>query len=303
MTATAPPSPDARCRALAGRQRQLLTYRQALECGLTSSAMSRRVSGGHWRRVLPKVYWLGHGELSWETKALALVLWSGGVVSGEAAAALWGIGGFCRGVFVVTTSRVLRSPAPDVRIRRASLARRDLGTVEGIAVTSPARTLVDLAAEHSEEAVEIAMDDALTRGLVSASQLRWFVNVHAGKGPSGTKALRRLLARRESVAATESVLERKVERLIAGSRLPPPRRQHVVRDGRRFVARVDFAYPDARVALEVDGYRWHSGRAAWARDLERRNRLTELGWRVIHVTHADTSYPERVVDRLRGLLS
>ena len=52
-------------------------------------------------------------------------------------------------------------------------------------------------------------------------------------------------------------------------------------------ARLDFAYPGQRVAIEVDGARHHSGRAAWERDLRRRSRLTAMGWRIIHVTAAD----------------
>lgn len=130
------------------------------------------------------------------------------------------------------------------------------------------------------------------------------MTAHGGKGPAGTKALKQLIARRGSVAAMESALERKVWRLPTASRLPRPVRQYVLRDENAFVARIDFAYPEARVAIEVDGYRWHSGRRAWARDLARRNRLTELGWRVVHVTHKDvTENGEQVVRRLERLLS
>jgi very-short-patch-repair endonuclease len=50
---------------------------------------------------------------------------------------------------------------------------------------------------------------------------------------------------------------------------------------------VDFAYPDIRLAIEVDGYRWHAGRARWEHDLGRRNALTARGWSVIHVTSSD----------------
>jgi very-short-patch-repair endonuclease len=72
--------------------------------------------------------------------------------------------------------------------------------------------------------------------------------------------------------------------------------QHEVREGGRVLARVDFAYPDLRIAIEVDGYRWHSGRARWERDLGRRNDLTALGWRVVHVTSSDLAHrPDRIV--------
>ena len=57
------------------------------------------------------------------------------------------------------------------------------------------------------------------------------------------------------------------------------------------MAIVDFAYPDIKLAIEAEGYRWHSSRARWERDLERRNELTALGWRVIHVTWAEFDAP------------
>lgn len=76
-------------------------------------------------------------------------------------------------------------------------------------------------------------------------------------------------------------------RLLLKAKLPLPSSQYKIRGEGRFLARVDFAYPDARLAIEVDGYRWHSGRQRWQRDLARRNVLTTLGWRVIHMTSTD----------------
>ncbi|MCI0583809.1 MAG: endonuclease domain-containing protein [Chloroflexi bacterium] len=69
--------------------------------------------------------------------------------------------------------------------------------------------------------------------------------------------------------------------------MPPPARQHRVKDQGGLVAVVDFAYPDLKLAIEADGYRWHTGRIRWEHDLARRNRLTALGWRVLHVTWSD----------------
>jgi very-short-patch-repair endonuclease len=75
-----------------------------------------------------------------------------------------------------------------------------------------------------------------------------------------------------------------------------PERQFEVRSYGKLVARVDFAYPQARLAIEVDGYRWHSGRARWQRDLQRRNRLIALGWRVLHATSEDIDgHPEVLI--------
>ncbi|MDQ3953605.1 MAG: endonuclease domain-containing protein [Actinomycetota bacterium] len=117
--------------------------------------------------------------------------------------------------------------------------------------------------------------------------------------------MKRLLAERgDEPAPAESRLERKLWGLIVRSGLPRPVRQHRVCDGRGFVARVDLAYPEVLLAVEADGYRWHSGRRAWSRDLARRNRLTSLGWRVLHVTHYDvTESPDDVVEQIRLALA
>jgi very-short-patch-repair endonuclease len=82
--------------------------------------------------------------------------------------------------------------------------------------------------------------------------------------------------------------------------LPKPAIQHEIRDRGRLVAIVDFAYPDVRLAIEADGYRWHSGRARWRTDLQRRNAVTALGWRIVHVTWEDL---ERTPDELLRLIS
>lgn len=66
---------------------------------------------------------------------------------------------------------------------------------------------------------------------------------------------------------------------------------------------VDFAFPASCLAIEADGYRWHSGRVHWEHDRERRNRLTLAGWRVIHVTWSDLSRrPEAVIETVRRAL-
>lgn len=69
--------------------------------------------------------------------------------------------------------------------------------------------------------------------------------------------------------------------------------QYEVRQAGRVVARLDFAYPDVQLGIEVDGYRWPSGRRQWARDVSRQNELIDLGWRILHVTYEDVVDGER----------
>lgn len=67
---------------------------------------------------------------------------------------------------------------------------------------------------------------------------------------------------------------------------------------------VDFAYPEVKVAIEAEGYRWHSGRPRWEHDLARRNAITRLGRRVIHVTRNDlTTRPDEVVAEIGAALA
>lgn len=73
-------------------------------------------------------------------------------------------------------------------------------------------------------------------------------------------------------------------RILRQASVPLPIKQFEVLDGDEFLARPDFAYPEARLAIEADSYRFHSGRQAWEEDLARRSALVAAGWQVLHVT-------------------
>jgi len=127
----------------------------------------------------------------------------------------------------------------------------------------------------------------------------------ARPGRRGIKALRTVLAARHPDAAlTESVREHLLLEVLRRAGLPRPIPQFEVRgtDG-RLVARVDAAYPDIRLALEYDSYLFHGSRAKYTTDLGRRNRLTALGWRVVHISGTDLrSGPAQLVADVRSLL-
>ena len=83
--------------------------------------------------------------------------------------------------------------------------------------------------------------------------------------------------------------------------MPDPVAQFEVMDGRRLVARVDFAWPERKVALEYDGL-WHAEEAQFAKDRDRLNRLREAGWQVVFVTAADLRRPHRLLARVAAAL-
>lgn len=163
--------------------------------------------------------------------------------------------------------------------------------------------MCDLAAVVTPTEVEDALDDALRRGLVRIEQLLDRLNTDARRRRA-SGLLRALISDRAGPGpASESVLETRLMRLLRGSGLPLPTQQHAVRREGRVFARLDFAYPEMKVALETDGYRWHAGKRRWATDLERRNALTALGWRVLHLTWHDIERdPAGTVARIASLL-
>jgi hypothetical protein len=114
----------------------------------------------------------------------------------------------------------------------------DITTIDGIPVTKPARTLLDLATVVEEDVVERCLDDALRRRLVSLPFLeRWLADPRR-KRKRGAPVLRRLIAARATVGVTECPLETQVLRLLQNAGLPIPMLQYIVRDRDRFVARL-----------------------------------------------------------------
>ena len=173
----------------------------------------------------------------------------------------------------------------------------DITTIDGIPVTKPARTLLDLATVEPVEVIERCLDDALRRRLVSLPFLDRWLQQPVNKRHRGHRVLRRLVDARATTGVTESALEARVLKLIREAGLPLPMLQYVVEDGGRFVARIDFAYPEQKVAVEADGFRYHDGRQAFDDDRARGNVLESLGWRVLRVTskHLD-EYPDGVAE-------
>jgi len=254
--------------------------------------------------VLPAVYRMAGAPETWEQWLMAGCLWAGppAVVSHRAAATLWRLTELEDPRVEIITPRRLVHPL--VAVHRNALSKREVTQIGPIPVTDPSRTLLDLAATADPAMVERALDESLRRKLTTLPKLGRRMRSLAGPGRRGSRLLCRLLTERDPRAAPpESELEARVARLLAASTLPPPVAQYEVRDGGRVLARLDFAWPEAMVALEADGFRHHGGAAAWRRDLGRGNLLVSLGWQVLHVTWQDvTGQPDAIVEALRRTL-
>lgn len=185
--------------------------------------------------------------------------------------------------------------------RAIELTPRDVRRVRGIPVTEVDRTLIDLASVLDEDRLEEATESALRAGKTHIFRLRRRFAEIGGRGRSGSGKLGRVL---ESLDGSErpsgSVLETRLRRVIRRGGLPNPVSQFPVLDGRYFI---DFAYPGHLVGIEAEGYDPHGVRERWSNDRDRRNVLTNLGWRILHFTWDQiVDEPERVVATVREAL-
>ncbi|HEV2757626.1 MAG TPA: type IV toxin-antitoxin system AbiEi family antitoxin domain-containing protein [Actinomycetota bacterium] len=296
--------PDERVLRLAGRQHGVVIRQQVIEAGVTKSMLERRIRHGRFVRLHPGVYAVAGAPRTFEQRCFAAAAWggAGAVVSHETAAHLWRMTEAPPSGSDVSSPRKRTRPPPSIRMHLSSdLRGRDKGRLRNVPVTSPARTLVDVAGVWPEARVDEALQRAVVTGCVSTRLLRERIAGMPRRGSRGAAVLRRLL--RDSCLRLESPLERAVARVLADAELPAFCREHpVYAQGRVFY--VDFAWPHFRVGIEADGRRWHSEAGAFEADRERQNLLTTAGWRLLRVTHRQVvSTPGEVGRQVRELLA
>ena len=222
--------------------------------------------------------------------AATLACGDGALLSHSTAAVLWGLRPPDDVIHVTVTGRNVRGPE-GVRVHRIqALHPGDATRRDALPVTSPARTLLDLAAHLSGRDLNRAADEARVHRLVTDRSL----NEQFDRYPRhrGRAALRKAI--RPEPALTRSEAERRLLELIRAARLPEPRTN--VRVGRH---EVDFLWSEHALVVEVDGYAFHSTRAAFERDRRRDAELQAAGYRVIRITWRQlTEKPEAVVATL-----
>jgi predicted transcriptional regulator of viral defense system len=228
---------------------------------------------------------------SWRQHLMVATLSHGGrtvVVSHRSAARLHGLDGVDGAWLEVTSQRGSTPKLDEVVVHTTdSLGPEDVTFVDGIRVTSVARTLCDIGAVVDGDTVARMLDDALRRGF----RRRWIEQTlqrAERPGPTGTATLRRLLDRRDLDGRPDTWFERIVLRQLAaipdvGTIVP----QHAIHDdGGRVVAFVDAALVDWRIAVEAHSKRWHFGDRKNVLDADRDARLAALGWETVYVRHS-----------------
>lgn len=300
-------SADDAADALAARQHGVFRLGQIAAMGASDGQIRHRIASGRWEPVARGVYRLRSVRPSWEqTLTIALLVWGdGAAASHRSAAALWSFPGFKRRPIDITVPRRRRRthPPPGVTTFCGALTRADTAFTAAIPVTTPARTLIDLAATAPRDRVEEALDDALRRTLVTPARMT--AVLHRMRARPGVVVMRDLLNARRGVRPPDSVLATRLLRAIRAAGLPPPVSQYEIFGMQgRFIACVDFAYPRRRIVIEADGYEVHGRRVAFQNDRERDRALHELGWRVIRVTWDDVMHrPDRIAATVGAMLA
>jgi hypothetical protein len=274
-----PRDPGVAMAELAGRQHGVVERAQLTEFGLSRHAVARLVERGRLHALHRGVYAVGHRKLTrcgaW--MAAVLAAGEGAVLSHRSAAALWGIRETARRAIDVTVPRDVRRPG--LTVHRAQLPRDEVTTRDAIPVTTPARTLLDLAALLDEHKLARAAERAEALRLTSPTSLQELMDRYPRR--PGTPNLKRLIDEHRIVpTTTANDLERRFLSFLDANELPRP----LVNESLDPSKTPDFRWTNERLIVEVDGFETHGTRAAFERDRARDRQLAAQGWRVARVT-------------------
>jgi very-short-patch-repair endonuclease len=294
-----------RLRRTAARQHGLFTVAQAHEAGVPTSTLAHAISTGRLDRLSDRVLRIGGSAPTPDQAAMAAALdVPGGAVAIYSAAAFWELPGFELEPVHVLTDRAPHRGGPRLGIAHSSVrfSPDDVVLVRGIPVTSPLRTLCDLAGRLHWDRLDLACERLLARHLLRVGQLHEHVATLPRRGGArGTAAIRRLaLERGPDHRPVESGLEHRVASILRDAGEKALERQVDVGDDAGWIGRVDFCDRQLRVIVEVQSDLFHSARVDRARDAERIARLRRAGWIVIEIREFDVWHrPDRVLAAVR----
>ena len=269
---------------LVGAQHAVVSREQLLRLGFTSDRITHLVRSRRLHPIWRGVYAVGRPQLDrlgyWIAAALACG--RGAVLSHESAAALWGVLAERRELIEVSIPAVRRARHAGIVVHRRALRAADITRHRGIPVTTPASTLVDVAARLTLAQRERSVGEADKLELVDPETLRRELEARAGR--PGAPALREALDR-HTFAVTDSELERLLLEIAREAGLPRP-----VTGARVNGFKVDFYWPELGLVVETDGLRYHRTPQQQAKDRLRDQVHTAAGLTVLRFRRAQVRF-------------
>ncbi|SHU01102.1 Protein of uncharacterised function (DUF559) [Mycobacteroides abscessus subsp. abscessus] len=272
----------------------VITRAQALTAGISDDAIGRRVRSRHWLRCAPGVFFVDDRPFS-DAARVRSAVWSCGpaaTASGLAAAWWLGVTHYAPETVEVTVPKVSNHRKRDgVRVRRRDLLPQDIIERGGLRVTALPLTVIEAATRRGGGAK--LMDTALQRH-VELTKL-WDAHLR-NKGRHGSPAARILLLAAEDGARSQA--ERLFVKLLRGNKITGWKANFPVAG-----YKVDVVFPAAKLAIEVDGWAYHSSADDFENDRKRQNAISLLGYQILRFTWLDlTEYPDRVLAEIRNAL-
>lgn len=289
------------------RQQWLVSLADVAAAGGTPDMVSHRLRRGRWEVADHRVYRLVGAPITWESTVLAPLMSVGrpAVASHFSAAALSGMPGFGKGMPEISVPRGGDVRRAAVRVHTSTdLDRCRIVGRSGVPTTDVERTILDLARFIGPQRLHRTIEWCRRKGLSDWPDVITCLARHARRGRPGIRRLREVcVANADRSEVTDSDFELLVLAALAEHGLPTPVLHHRVVDGGRFVAELDLAYPELRIAIELDGS-VHLEADVRERDLPRQNDLMLLGWTVLRFSwRRFADHPEHVVAEIRAALA
>ena len=281
---------DAGLAELASTQHGVFNWQQAQELGTTEAMIRRRVESGVLERLGRGTYVFASAPRTWEMKVSAAVAASGPLAAAShlTAAHLHGFVKRPDAMEVVAPRGGRRRPGYTLH-QSTDLLADHITVVNQIRTTTIARTIIDVGVPHGIGTTARCIDEARRLDAVELNEVAQLLHSVARKGRNGVGPARRILEERlKWDQVTDSQLEDRFLRLIQRSGMPRPVGQYLIlNDSGTYVAKVDFAYPEHSVAIELDGAAYHSDPETFRYDRQRQNQVVLQGWTILRFTYWD----------------
>ncbi len=272
----------------------VITLAQAASAGMHPEAVRRRVVSGRWRRLSPGVFFADDRPFTDAARIRAAVWSYGPTATASGASAAWWhrlVGAAPDRVEVTVPRAANGRRRPGTKLRRRDLPTADVTELRGLQVTALPLTALEAGIQRGGVPI-------LDRALQRDAELRelWRAQLR-NKGRYGSPRARMLLQAADDGA--RSAPERLFISLLKAAGITGWKANYPIAG---YV--VDVAFLLQKVAIEIDGWAFHSDVTDFVNDRNRQNKLALLGWQVLRFTWWDlTEHPERVIAQVRRAIS